>query len=100
MAIRALGFEVKKADVLKILRDYDREGSGKIKFQDFSEVSKSYQELNEQRFSLEMYFQIVHDLILGNVELVCYTVKQEIFTLKIMRVKKFSWFARSMKFNC
>lgn len=61
MAIRALGFEVKKADVLKILRDYDREGSGKIKFQDFSEVSKSYQELNEQRFSLEMYFQIVHD---------------------------------------
>lgn len=61
MAIRALGFEVKKADVLKILRDYDREGSGKIKFQDFSEVSKLYQELNEQRFSLEMYFQIVHD---------------------------------------
>ena len=61
MAISALGFEVKKADVLKILRDYDREGSGKIKFQDFSEVSKLYQELNEQRFSLEMYFQIVHD---------------------------------------
>ena len=61
MAIRALGFEVKKADVLKILRDYDREGSGTIKFQDFSEVSKLYQELNEQRFSLEMYFQIVHD---------------------------------------
>ena len=48
VAIRALGFEVKKADVLKILRDYDREGSGKIKFQDFSEVSKSYQEFKEQ----------------------------------------------------
>ena len=45
VAIRALGFEVKKADVLKILRDYDREGSGKIKFQDFSEVSKSYRDL-------------------------------------------------------
>ena len=42
VAIRALGFEVKKADVLKILRDYDREGSGKMKFQDFSEVSKSH----------------------------------------------------------
>ena len=26
--------------------------------------------------------------MIGNVELVCYTVKQEIFTLKIMRVKK------------
>ena len=48
VAIRALGFEVKKADVLKILRDYDREGSGKIKFQDFSEVSKSYREFKEQ----------------------------------------------------
>ena len=41
MAIRALGFEVKKADVLKILKDYDRDGSGKISFQDFTEVSKS-----------------------------------------------------------
>ena len=41
VAIRALGFEVKKADVLKILRDYDRSGAGKISFQDFTEVSES-----------------------------------------------------------
>lgn len=40
VAIRALGFEVKKADVLKIMRDYDREGKGKITFQDFSEISE------------------------------------------------------------
>lgn len=40
MAIRALGFEVKKTDVQKIMRDYDREEKGKITFQDFSEVSK------------------------------------------------------------
>jgi len=38
--MRALGFDVKKADVLKILKDYDRDGTGKISFQDFSEVSK------------------------------------------------------------
>lgn len=38
--MRALGFDVKKADVLKVLKDYDRDGSGKISFQDFSEVSK------------------------------------------------------------
>ncbi|TNN49252.1 Centrin-3 [Liparis tanakae] len=38
VAMRALGFEVKKVDVLKILKDYDREGTGKICFQDFSEV--------------------------------------------------------------
>ncbi|XP_043920112.1 centrin-3 [Protopterus annectens] len=38
VAMRALGFDVKKADVLKILKDYDHEGTGKITFEDFSEV--------------------------------------------------------------
>lgn len=38
--MRALGFEVKKADVLKIMKDYDRESTGKISFEDFNEVSK------------------------------------------------------------
>ncbi|KAF7250412.1 Centrin-3 [Varanus komodoensis] len=38
VAMRALGFDVKKADVLKILKDYDREGTGKITFEDFNEV--------------------------------------------------------------
>ncbi|CAG14640.1 unnamed protein product, partial [Tetraodon nigroviridis] len=38
VAMRALGFEVKKVDVLKILKDYDREGTGKITFADFSKV--------------------------------------------------------------
>ncbi|XP_008323352.1 centrin-3 [Cynoglossus semilaevis] len=38
VAMRALGFEVKKVDVLKILKDYDREGKGKITFEDFNEV--------------------------------------------------------------
>ncbi|KAJ0012828.1 hypothetical protein NQD34_017162 [Periophthalmus magnuspinnatus] len=37
VAMRALGFEVKKVDVLKILKDYDREGNGKITFEDFNE---------------------------------------------------------------
>ena len=40
VAMRALGFEVKKADVLKVLRDYDRDGSGKIIYEDFLAVSK------------------------------------------------------------
>ena len=38
VAMRALGFEVKKADVMKILKDYDHQGTGKILFSDFSEV--------------------------------------------------------------
>ena len=38
--MRSLGFEVKKADVLKILKDYDNQGSGKILFQDYREVGR------------------------------------------------------------
>lgn len=40
VAMRALGFDVKKADVLKILKDYDRAGTGKITFDDFNEVGR------------------------------------------------------------
>ncbi len=38
--MRALGFEVKKADVLKVMKEYDKEATGKITFDDFYEVSK------------------------------------------------------------
>ncbi|XP_040197967.1 centrin-3 isoform X2 [Aquarana catesbeiana] len=38
VAMRALGFDVKKADVLRILKDYDGEATGKITFDDFNEV--------------------------------------------------------------
>ncbi|XP_061553977.1 centrin-3 isoform X2 [Phycodurus eques] len=38
VAMRALGFELKKVDVMQILKDYDMEGSGKIAFEDFNEV--------------------------------------------------------------
>lgn len=41
VAMRALGFEAKKADVLRILKDYDRQNTGKIGFTDFRDVSKS-----------------------------------------------------------
>ncbi|XP_067943703.1 centrin-3-like [Watersipora subatra] len=38
VSLKALGFERKKAEVLKILRDYDKDNSGKIGFDDFNEV--------------------------------------------------------------
>lgn len=41
VAMRALGFDVRKQDVLKILEDCDREGTGTIEFNDFLEVSCS-----------------------------------------------------------
>ncbi|KAJ3084124.1 EF-hand [Rhizoclosmatium globosum] len=38
VAMRALGFDVKKAEVLKILREFDKDGQGLIEFADFSKV--------------------------------------------------------------
>ncbi|XP_078266279.1 centrin-3-like [Rhinoraja longicauda] len=38
VAKKALGFDEKKADVLKILKDCDWDSTGKITFEDFSEV--------------------------------------------------------------
>ncbi|KAL0209523.1 hypothetical protein RCL1_008361 [Eukaryota sp. TZLM3-RCL] len=38
VAMRALGFDVKKPEVLQIIEEYDRDGSGTIQFQDFLEV--------------------------------------------------------------
>ena len=39
--MRALGFDVKKADVQKVLRDYDREETGKVTFDDVSKCRHS-----------------------------------------------------------
>ncbi|KAJ1554044.1 Calcium-binding component of the spindle pole body (SPB) half-bridge [Nowakowskiella sp. JEL0078] len=38
VAMRALGFDAKKAEVLKILRDHDKDGQGLIEFDDFSKL--------------------------------------------------------------
>ncbi|KLO20171.1 EF-hand [Schizopora paradoxa] len=38
VAMRALGFDYKKAEVLKILRDHDTSGRGLIEFDDFAKI--------------------------------------------------------------
>jgi hypothetical protein len=38
--MRALGFDRKKAEVLKILRDHDKTGHGLMEFEDFAKVSE------------------------------------------------------------
>lgn len=40
VAMRALGFDSKKPEVLQILRDHDRHGRRMISFEDFMQVSK------------------------------------------------------------
>lgn len=39
VAMRALGFDLKKAEVLKILRDYDKSGHNLMEFEDFAKIS-------------------------------------------------------------
>lgn len=41
VAMRALGFDLKKAEVLKLLRDYDKRGEGVMVFDDFLKISES-----------------------------------------------------------
>lgn len=48
VAMRALGFDLKKAEVLKILKDHDKTGGGLIEFDDFAKISK--QEFGATRF--------------------------------------------------
>jgi len=40
VAMRALGFDLKKAEVLKILRDHDKAGHGLMEFEDFAKISE------------------------------------------------------------
>lgn len=40
VAMRALGFDMKKADVLKLLREHDKDGRGLMEFDDFQRISK------------------------------------------------------------
>ena len=39
VAMRALGFDMKKAEVLKILRDHDKTGHQLMDFEDFAKIS-------------------------------------------------------------
>jgi Ca2+-binding EF-hand superfamily protein len=38
--MRALGFPVKKADVLQVLRDVNAESTGRVEFADFMTISE------------------------------------------------------------
>jgi centrin-3 len=38
VAMRALGFDVKKAEVLKLMKDYDRNETGQVTYADFVDI--------------------------------------------------------------
>ncbi|CAH1789816.1 unnamed protein product [Owenia fusiformis] len=69
VAMRALGFEVKKADVLKVLRDYDREGTGKISFEDFNEVMTDMMLERDPQEEVAKAFKLFDDDETGKISL-------------------------------
>jgi len=69
VAMRALGFDVKKADVLKILRDYDREGTGKISFENFNEVMTDMMLDRDPQEEILKAFKLFDDDTSGKINL-------------------------------
>ncbi|XP_071826510.1 centrin-3 [Apostichopus japonicus] len=69
VAMRALGFEVKKADVLKVMRDYDREETGKITFEDFKEVITDWMLERDPKVEITKAFRLFDDDDSGKISL-------------------------------
>lgn len=69
VAMRALGFDVKKADVVKILKDYDRESTGKITFDDFSEVMTDWMLDRDPQEEVFKAFRLFDDDDSGKISL-------------------------------
>lgn len=42
MALRALGFEYKKPEILKLIKDHDKTGTGRIEFNEFNKLGISH----------------------------------------------------------
>jgi len=40
--LRALGFEIKKQEVQALMKEYDREETGRINYGDYVDLSKDY----------------------------------------------------------
>lgn len=69
VAMRALGFEVKKADVLKILRENDRDETGKISYDDYNDVMTDMIIERDPQEELTKAFKLFDDDDSGKISL-------------------------------
>lgn len=60
VAMRALGFDLKKAEVLKLLRDHDRRGENLMDWEDFSRISECtrYTHTHKHKFRLSLAHKV------------------------------------------
>lgn len=67
VAMRALGFAVKSEEVQKIMREYDRDGSGSIEFGEFREIMREKMSDRDPESELYKAFRIFDDDNSGKV---------------------------------
>ncbi|KAB5594503.1 Cell division control protein 31 [Ceratobasidium theobromae] len=61
VAMRALGFELKKAEVLKILRDHDKTGHNLMEFDDFAKIMSERILARDPMDEIRRAFQLFDD---------------------------------------
>ncbi|CAF0889108.1 unnamed protein product [Rotaria sp. Silwood1] len=69
VGLRALGFDVHKAEVQKLMRDYDRQGKNKITYQDFHEIAAEMILQRDSRDEILKAFKLFDDDESGKVSL-------------------------------
>ena len=58
MALRALGFEPSKEDILKLIQDYDKDNSGRIDFHEFLAIMMRKMQQTDQKDALDEAFDL------------------------------------------
>lgn len=74
VAMRALGFDLKKAEVLKLLRDHDKTNSGLLEWDDFNKISKF---VFHHPHRLCLFCPWEHGALTTNVDLISYSVGKD-----------------------
>ncbi|KAF7456618.1 putative centrin-3 [Cryptosporidium felis] len=69
VAMRALGFEVKKAQVLEIMREYDKSGSGHVEYKDFVDIMTQKILERDPREEILKAFKLFDDDNTGKISL-------------------------------
>ncbi|KAE9394740.1 EF-hand [Gymnopus androsaceus JB14] len=67
--MRALGFDMKKAEVLKILQDHDKTGHGYMDFEDFAKISGGRILDRDPLEEIRRAFQLFDGASKGRIEL-------------------------------
>ncbi|CAF1163435.1 unnamed protein product [Adineta steineri] len=69
VGLRALGFDIHKAEAQKLMRDYDRQGKNKITYQDFHEVAAEMMLQRDSRDEVLKAFKLFDDDEAGKISL-------------------------------